>query len=86
MKFATIAALVGAASAVEVEQVDDDLLQQSAEMEQLCANMGEIDESSLLETEADESEDRKKISGTSKQHYSRTTKQINAENHHILST
>jgi len=55
-------------------------------MEQLCENMDQIDESSLLDTEADESEDRKKISGTSKQHYNRSTKSINAENHHILST
>ena len=88
MKFTTIAALVGVASAIEVEQTDDNLMQQSAEMEQLCQNMGEIDEESLVETEveADESEDRKKISGTSKQHYNRSTKQINAENHHILST
>tara|TARA_B100000767_G_C19245276_1_gene320961 strand:- start:240 stop:446 length:207 start_codon:yes stop_codon:yes gene_type:complete len=68
MKFTTIAALVGVASAIEVEQTDDNLMQQSAEMEQLCQNMGEIDEESLVETEveADESEDRKKISGTSK--------------------
>ena len=86
MKFTTIAALVGVATAVQVEQADDDLMQQSAEMEQLCQNMGEIDEESLLETEADESEDRKKVSGTSKQHYNRSTKQINAENNHILST
>merc|ERR1719424_1818473 len=88
MKFTTIAALVGVASAIEVEQTDDNLMQQSAEMEQLCQNMGEIDEESLVETEveADESEDRKKISGTSKQHYNRSTKQINAENNHILST
>jgi len=94
MKFTTIAALVGVASAVEVEQIDQDLLQESAEMEQLCENMDQIaedqlietDDSELLETEADESEDRKKISGTSKQHYNRSTKQINAENNHILST
>jgi len=74
MKFTTIAALVGVASAVEVEQIDQDLLQESAEMEQLCENMDQIaedqlieaDDSELLETEADESEDRKKISGTSK--------------------
>jgi len=74
MKFTTIAALVGVASAIEVEQVDQDLIQESAEMEQLCENMDEIaedqlietDDSELLETEADESEDRKKVSGTSK--------------------
>jgi len=39
-------------------------------MEQLCQNMDEIDESSLLETEAevevDESEERTKVTGTSK--------------------
>jgi len=39
MKFATIAALVGVASAVEVEQIDQDLIQESAEMETLCENM-----------------------------------------------
>ena len=86
MKFATIAALVGVASAVEVEQIDDALIQESAEMEQLCENMDQIEESSLLETEVDESEDRKKVSGTSKQHYNRSTKQIDAENKHILGT
>ena len=64
MKFATIAALVGAASAVQVEQTDDALMQESADMEQLCEHMGEIDDSSLIE--ADETEERKKISGTSK--------------------
>jgi len=30
MKFTTIAALVGVASAIEVEQTDDNLMQQSA--------------------------------------------------------
>jgi L-cystine uptake protein TcyP (sodium:dicarboxylate symporter family) len=66
MKFATIAALVGVASAVEVEQTNDALIQESQEMEQLCENMDQIDESSLLETEIEESEERKDISGTSK--------------------
>jgi hypothetical protein len=45
MKFATIAALVGVASAVEVEHNDDTLMQESQEMEQLCEHMDEIDES-----------------------------------------
>jgi len=66
MKFATIAALVGVASAVEVEQTNDSLIQESQEMEQLCENMDQIDESSLLETEIEESEERKDISGTHK--------------------
>jgi hypothetical protein len=39
-------------------------MQESADMEQLCEHMGEIDDSSLIE--ADETEERKKISGTSK--------------------
>jgi hypothetical protein len=86
MKFATIAALVGVASTVEVEKTDDALLQESQEMEQLCQNMGEIDDESLLETEEGEEEDRKKIRGSYKQHYNRSKKQIDAENHHILST
>jgi hypothetical protein len=86
MKFATITALVGLASAVEIGTPDDSLVQESANMEQLCENMGEIDDESLVEVDADEEAERKKVSGTSKQHYGRTTKQINAENNHILST
>jgi len=66
MKFATIAALVGVASAVEVERTDDALMQESADMEQLCEHMGEIDDSSLIEADETETEERKKISGTSK--------------------
>ena len=63
MKFTTITALVGLASAVELGTPDDSLIQQSAEMEQLCENMGEIDDESLLETEVDaeEEEERKKV-------------------------
>ncbi len=66
MKFATVSALVGVASAVEVEHNDDTLMQESQEMEQLCEHMGEIDESSLMETEEEDTEERKKVSGTYK--------------------
>jgi len=87
MKFTTIAALVGVASTAEVEQVDESLMQESQQMEELCQNMGEIDESSLVEVEEGEDQEyRKKVRGSYKQHYKRTKKQIDAENKHILST
>ena len=72
MKFATITALVGLAYAVEIGTPNDSLVKQSAaNMEQLSENMGEIDDESLEEVDADEDEERKKVS--------ETAKQINAE-------
>jgi len=88
MKFTLAAALVGTALAVNVNEeiVDEQLLQESAEMEQSCADMNSIDETSLVQTENEEEKYKKSIKNTYKKHYGKTKKQIDAENHHILST
>jgi hypothetical protein len=94
MKFTLIAGLLGAASAVDAEPVDDKLVQEAAEMEQQCQNM-DIDEESLLELDQSKEADNidldttryhKNVKHSHKTHYSKSKHQINRENHHILST
>ena len=52
MKFTLAAGLLSAASAVSLDQLENEsLVQESAEMEQKCQDMNSIDESSLVQAE-----------------------------------
>jgi hypothetical protein len=89
MKFTLIAGLLGAAAAVDEQPVEDDnLMQESAEMEQTCKDMNtiEMEDDNLLETEEGEDRYHKAVKHSYKTHYSKTKAQINKQNHHILST
>merc|ERR1719473_565226 len=86
MKFTIIAGLLGAAAAVDVEPVDDDLNMLSAEMQETCKDMNTIDESSLVEVDEEDTKYKKAVKHSYKTHYSKTKKAIDAENKHILST
>merc|ERR1719473_1631396 len=87
MKFSLVAGLIGATSAVDLDKMTetDKLVQEEANLlEEQCKDMHSIDEDSLLETE--EEKYKKAIKSSYKAHYGKTKKQIDAENHHILST
>merc|ERR1719473_915222 len=92
MKFTYIAGLLGAASAVSVEQAptEDNLVQMEAEnLEAECKDFEQMDDDeSLLELEGEEGEDKYNRANkySYKAHYGKTKKQIDAQNHHILST
>ena len=88
MKFTFAAALIGAALAVEINQeiVDEQLIQESAEMEKTCADMDTIDEESLVEVDEEEDKFKKTVKGTYKKHYGKTKADIDAENKHIIGT
>jgi hypothetical protein len=85
MKLATIAAILGVAQAVDVEQPNESLIQEAEDMEMQCKDMDTIDSESLLEATED-IELEKNIKSTYKKHYNRTKKQVDAENNHIIST
>jgi len=86
MKFTFAAALIGTAMAVKISEeiVDEQLLQESSEMEKTCADMDSIDEASLIEI--DEDKFKKSVKSTYKKHYGKTKAQIDAENKHIIGT
>jgi len=86
MKFTIIAGLLGAAAAVDVEPVDDDLNMLSAEMQETCKDMNTIDESSLVEVDEEDTKYKKAVKHSYKTHYSKTKRAIDAENKHILAT
>merc|ERR1712167_463021 len=92
MKFTYIAGLLGAASAVSVEQAptEDNLVQMEAEnLEAECKDFEQMDDDeSLLELEGEEGEDKYNRANkySYKAHNGKTKKQIDAQNHHILST
>jgi hypothetical protein len=93
MKFGTIAGLLSCASAVDMQNVENEeaLQQKDYEMSQLCANMDQMDSEDLVDIdEDDESAPKKKyvkkVRSSYKKHYGLTKAKIDAENHHILST
>ena len=88
MKFTFAAALIGAALAVEINQeiVDEQLIQESAEMDKTCADMDTIDEDSIVEVDEEEDKFKKTVKGTYKKHYGKTKADIDAENKHIIGT
>jgi len=90
MKFTYIAGLLGAASAVSVEQAptEDNLVQMEAEnLEAECKDFEQMDDDeSLLELEGEEERYNRANKYSYKAHYGKTKKQIDAQNHHILST
>jgi hypothetical protein len=79
--------LLGSAIGVSIDDnVDETLLQESSEMQELCKDMNTIDNDSLLEVEEEETRYHKNVKSGYRSHFSKTKKQINSENHHILST
>ena len=96
MKFSVLATLLGAASALEEINPEDEaqLIQEAEEMEETCKDWANIDESSLLEVDDADNEtnavelDRHHRANKQayKKHYSKSKHQIDAENRHILTT
>ena len=73
MKLATIAAILGVASTAELQKADEALIQEAESMEEMCKDMGTIDEESLVEAE-EEVLETKNIKNTYKKHYNKSKK------------